>query len=69
VSLGVFAFAAFQMSVAELIRRRARPFIGLPALVAAAVVALAVAAFLIGRGSGGHDLFYGYIALYARIFG
>lgn len=70
VPLGLLAMALFQMAVAELVlrRRAGRPAAG-PAL---AVTALLVAGGLVAwlaRGSGGREIFYGYVALHARLFG
>lgn len=66
VSLGVFTAAATQMAGWELAVGRARRT---PVLVLTLVLAAAALFFALAGDSGGRELFYGYIALYRRLFG
>lgn len=73
VSAGLFTFAALQMAGVELVLHRRRTgrfslFSG-PGAILAGVALLAAAAFAFGRGNGGREIFYGYIALYRWLFG
>jgi hypothetical protein len=70
VPLGLLALALFQIAVAELwLRRRAgRPARG-PALALTALLILGGIAAWAARGNGGREIFYGYVALHARLFG
>jgi hypothetical protein len=42
---------------------------GAPGLVVIGIVRLGAALALFGADSGGREIFYGYIALYRRLFG
>jgi len=66
ISLGVLGAAAFQMAGWELAVGSARrgPFVTLAALLGSAV-AVGIAT----GDSGGRDFFYGYIAVYRKLFG
>jgi hypothetical protein len=70
VCLGLLVAALLQMALAELVLRwrRGAPARG-PALLAAAILLLASGVGLAARGSGGREIFYAYVALYARLFG
>ncbi len=69
VPLGLFTASVFQIAVAELClrQRRSLPLRG-PALVVAAILLLGLGVALAARGSGGREIFYGYVALHARLF-
>jgi hypothetical protein len=73
ISLGLFAAAAVQMALAELLRRRAHSgrleWASGPAAVLAAILVLGLVFAVAARGSGGREVFYAYIALYRHLFG
>lgn len=73
LSAGVFVFAGLQMAVVELALRRRRTgrwrLVSGPGAVVAGVATLAALAFAFGRGNGGREIFYGYVALYRWLFG
>jgi hypothetical protein len=68
--VGVLAFAALQMAVAEIWLRRGtgRSMWG-PLAVVGGFAAMALSSFLFARAYGAQSIFYAYVALHARIFG
>ena len=71
LSVGLFCGVALQLAGVELVRRRRRGEGGLggwPGVVLGGIALLALGAWLVGRDSGGRDLFYGYVAVYRALF-
>lgn len=72
ISLGVFAAAATEMALAELIITRRRTgdwrLAGGAGLTLMGIALLALAVAVVGRESGGREIFYAYIALYRALF-
>jgi hypothetical protein len=73
LALGLFAAAALQMALTELLWRRARlrrwDLVSAPGLTLAAILLLAGSFAMATRGSGARAVFYAYIAVYRRLFG
>jgi hypothetical protein len=72
LALGLYVAVLFQIGVWELVMRRPwnrgwRLARG-PALALLALLGLSAALSLLGRGSGGSEVFYAYSALHARLF-
>lgn len=73
MALGLYAAIGFQLSVWEFLMRRPwsrgwRLARG-PALALVAVIAYFASFTLVGRESGGSEVFYNYVAIHARLFG
>jgi hypothetical protein len=72
ISMGVFCAAAGSIAIAEIVLRRAGGeglrLRGAPGVTLGVILLLAIGAAAVGYESGGREIFYGYIALYGKLF-